>query len=95
MNKINFNDFCYMHCDGLYEPKLPLEAQCTGYHQLKKMIAENITPATIEDIERWENNPTDDELISIPHIKYLRFLHPVLRPFIINNWEFIKTLNLN
>jgi hypothetical protein len=87
-----FNEFCYKCCDGLYEPRLSDDVQSTGYKQLKKMVVENITPASLEEIERWEKNPTNDELISPPDIKYLRFLHVLLRPYIIENWEIIKTL---
>ena len=60
----------------------------------KRMVIENITPASIKEIERWENNPTKEELFSKPHIKYLRFLHPVLRPFIIENWDKIKLMKV-
>jgi hypothetical protein len=79
----------------MYEPRLSQDAQCTGYIQLKKMIIENITPASFEEISRWENNPTTEELFSEPNIKYLRFLHPLLRPFIIENWKIIKTLDVS
>ena len=94
MTKITFDEFCHLYCDGLYDPRLSRDEQCTGYNQLKKMVLENITPASLKDTTRWENNPTREELISTPDIKYLRFLHPVLRPFIINNWEVIKTLDV-
>ncbi len=92
MKKLTFNEFCHECCDGLYDPILPEDAQCTGYIELKKMVVENITPASLKEIERWETNPTHDELISAPDVKYLRFLHPLLRPYIIENWDTIKTL---
>lgn len=92
MKKLTFNEFCYKQCDGLYNPKLSDGDQCTGYYELKRMVTENITPASLEEIERWESNPTNRELLSIPGIKYLRFLHPVLRPYIIDNWHIIRTL---
>jgi hypothetical protein len=81
-----------MHCDGLYDPNFPDDVQCTGYKQLKKMVKEKIKPASLEEIERWESEPTKEELMATPDIKYLRFLHPVLRPYIIENWDIIKKL---
>lgn len=94
VKNLTFNEFCYKCCDRLYEPELPEFSQGTGYTQLKRMVIENITPASIKEIERWENNPTKEELFSEPHIKYLRFLHPVLRPFIIENWDKIKLMKV-
>jgi len=95
MNKIQtFNDFCEFNCDRLYDPKFDFNSQCTGYKLLYKLVKNNITPASLEEIERWENNPTSEELLSTPDIKYLRFLHILLRPYIINNWDYIKTLEL-
>lgn len=89
-----FNNFCKESCDGLYEPNLPYEAQSIGYKQLRKMIEEGIAPASLKDIERWEKEPTIKEVMSDPDIRYLRFLHPILRIFIINNWSYIKDLEL-
>lgn len=94
MRKLKFNKFCDKYCDRMYNPKLPEESQCTGYVQLKKMVTNNITPASLEEIHRWEINPTYEELSSVPDIKYLRFLHPNLRPFIVNNWEEIKLMEI-
>ena len=59
------------------------------------MIIEKIEPASLDEIKRWENNPTEEELISIPDIKYLRFLHTNLRAFIIENWNEIKNLKID
>ena len=56
---------------------------------------ENITPASMDEIKRWENHPTQEEFLSIPHIKYMRSLHPLLRVYVINDWELIKTLKIN
>jgi len=95
MKKLTFNEFCYKHCDGMYEPRLPQEAQCTGYIQLKKMVIEQIEPASLAEISRWENSPTTEELFSEPDIKYLRFLHPLLRPYVIKNWQIIKMLDIS
>jgi len=91
---LTFNEFCHILCDGLYDPNFPLDQQCNGYTMLKKMVAENITPASLAEIQRWEQSPTVEELLSIPDIKFLRFLHPTLRPYIITNWETIKSLSL-
>jgi hypothetical protein len=79
----------------MYEPRLPEEAQCTGYIQLKKLVIEQIEPASLEEINRWENTPTAVELSSEPNIKYLRFLHPLLRPYVIKNWQTIKLLDVS
>ncbi len=95
MKNLTFNEFCFQCCDGLYNPKLPEEIQCTGYIMLKKMVIENIEPASLAEITRWETNPTHTELFAVPDIKYLRFLHTLLRPYVINNWEIIKTLKIN
>ena len=92
MKDITFNEFCEKYCDGLYDQKFTYEEKCTGYIQLKKMVTENICPASLKEIERWENEPTHEEVFSIPDIKYLRFLHPNLRPYIIGNWKKIKQL---
>jgi hypothetical protein len=78
----------------MFEPRLSEDAQCTGYITLKKMVVENITPFSLTEINRWENNPTVEELWSPPDIRYLRFLHPILRPYIIKNWKIIKTLKI-
>lgn len=94
MNNTIFEEFCHKYCDGLYDPKLKEEHQCTGYLQLKKMIVENIIPASMSEIRRWENHPTSEELLSKPDIKYLRFLHPLLRSYIVENWNYIKTLQI-
>lgn len=91
--KMTFNEFCQKKCDDMYNPKLSQDEQCTGYYQLKKMVQENITPATLEETERWRTNPTIEELVSISDIKHLQFLHVNLRPYIIDNWDYIKTLN--
>ncbi len=95
MKKLTFNEFCHKCCDGMFEPRLPQDAQCTGYIELKRMVVEDIKPASLDEIERWETNPTSEELFTIPDIKYLRFLHPLLRPYIIENWEVIKTLDVS
>lgn len=94
MENLTFNDFCYKICDGLYDPNFSQEEQCTGYKELKKMVVEKINPASLEEIKRWENEPSETELFSIPDIKYLRFLHPVLRPYIIENWNSIIKLEI-
>ena len=52
MKKLTFNEFCHKNCDGLYEPRLSEDKQCTGYIQLKKMVVENITPASLKEIEQ-------------------------------------------
>lgn len=89
-----FNEFCFKYCDRMYNSSFTLDEQCTGYKQLRKMIEEQITPTTFEEILRWENKPTADELLSAPNIKYLRFLHTNLRQPIRDNWNYIKTLEL-
>lgn len=92
--KMTFNSFCEKYLDRMYTPGLPDDQQSTGYLQLKKMVKEGITPATLEEIERWENNPTEKELFSQPDIKYLRFLHPIVREYVIAHWKNIKELEI-
>lgn len=94
MKKLTFNEFCYKNCDGLYDPNFGYEEQCTGYKQLRKMVIDGIQPASLSEIERWEKNPTIEELLSQPDIKYLRFLHILLRPYVINYWEIIKNMEV-
>ena len=89
--KNSFQKFCYKTCDGLYTPGIPDKNQSTGYLLLKKMIKENITPASLEEIKEWEEN---GNIYEEPNIKYLRFLHVKLRPFIIKNWNKIKNLKI-
>ena len=91
---ITFNEYCVKFLDRMYTPELPDEQQSTGYLQLKKMIKEKITPASLEEIKNWENNPNIQELIVTPDIKYMRFLHPVLREYVIKNWKTIKQLKV-
>lgn len=93
-NKLTFNEFCHKSCDGLYEPRLPLECQSNGYKMLKKMVVDKISPASLEEIKRWETNPTIDEYFGTPDIKYLRFLHVLLRPLIIEHWDKIKEMEI-
>lgn len=91
---ITFNEYCVKFLDRMYTPELPDEQQSTGYLQLKKMIKEKITPASLEEIKNWENNPNVQELIVTPDIKYMRFLHPILREYVIKNWKTIKQLKV-
>lgn len=93
-SKQSFNDFCYKVLDGLYDPKFEYDAQCTGYKLLREMVEKNITPASNDECERWRLNPTKEELLAKPDIKYLTFLHELLRPVIIKHWDEIKTLEL-
>ena len=95
MKKQTFNEFCYKTCDGLYDPLFPDEKdQSSGYVNLKKMVLEQIKPASLDEIKRWEISPTYEEVIEEPKLKYLRFLHPLLRPIIINNWDIIKDMEI-
>ena len=95
MKSLTFNDFCHKYCDGLYDPRFDDNGQGNGYITLKKMVVEQITPASLDETMRWENNPTEEELFAIPDIKYLRFLHPLLRPYIIQNWGVIKEMKIS
>lgn len=94
MKEVTFNEFAVKHCDRLFTPNLPYEMQSTGYKKLRHMIEYQIIPATKEECLRWENKPTQEELLSIPDDKYMRSLHPNLRNFIQENWELIKDLKL-
>ena len=93
MSKITFDEFCNKICDGLYDPKFPLEVQCSGYKDLRKMVTENIRPASLEEMKRWETNPTPEELWAVPDIKYLRSLHFKLRKYVVENWDDIMKLH--
>ena len=93
MIKITFDEFCNLLCDGLYDPNLPLETQCSGYKDLRKMVIENIRPASLEEMKRWETSPTQEELWAVPDIKYLRSLHFKLRKYVVENWDDIMKLH--
>jgi len=93
-SQLSFNDFCYKILDKMYEPRLSYEQQCTGYKMLRKMVEEDITPATKEEYERWRTKPTIEELFSEPDLKYLTFLHELVRPVIREHWNKIKNLQL-
>lgn len=95
MKNLTFNEFCNQYCDGLYDPRFEDIDQCSGYLYLKKILIDNITPASLEEVKRWETEPTQEELYGVPDLKYLRFLHPILRPVIIDNWDFIKNLKID
>lgn len=95
MKITTFEDYCQYNCDGLFNPYFSEEEQCSGYIMLKKMVIENITPASLTEIKRWEIAPSLEELKSIPDIKYLRFLHPLLRTHVMKNWKTIKSLKIN
>ena len=90
-----FDAFCESHLDGLYDSKLPIDSQCSGYYKLKQMVIDGVTPATLGEYKRWENNPTSEELFSPPDIKYLTFMHELTRPFIRKYWGYIKKLRTN
>ena len=92
---MTFNYFCYAFLDGLYDPQFTEDKQCTGYLQLKKMLKEGITPASHEEVKRWQENPTQEELWNAPDIKYLTFLHVLTRKVVINNWSSILKLEIS
>ncbi len=93
-SEMTFNQVCEKYLDGLYDPRFEYKDQCTGYKQLKLMVENQITPATKEECERWENQPTMEELSQIPETKYMRSLHLILRSFVQNNWDLIKVLKV-
>lgn len=95
IKKPTFNEFCDKYLDGLYDPKFSYEKQSTGYKKLLEMVRYNIKPASLDEIKRWETQPTIKELTSTPDIKYLRFLHVLLREYVINHWNIIKTLKID
>lgn len=93
-DNLTFEQFCSKYCDKMFEPRLSYNEQCTGYKLLRTMVLGDITPATLEETNRYRNNPTFEELISPPPIKYMFFLHENLRPYIRESWNYIKTLEL-
>jgi len=94
MNVRKFDDFCHKVCDGLYDPKFPYESQCNGYKELRNMVINKMVPASLEEMERWENNPTVEEMYSTPEVRYLRFIHPVFRVMLVENWDKIKDMEV-
>lgn len=92
MMNLKLSEFCEKHMDGLYDSKISEENQSSGYKLLKEMVESNIEPVSTREIDRWEKSPTLQELFSPPDIKYMRFLHPILRLYVLNNWDMIKSL---
>lgn len=90
----NFELYCNKHLE-IYTPGIVFEKQGSGYRNLYYMLENNIDCASHEEINRWESNPTEQELYDKPHLKYLRFLHPILRKYVIDNWEYIKKIFYN
>ena len=90
-----FNSLCYNALDKLYDPMYELDEQPTGYKLFREMVQKDIKPASLEEIERWTNNPTPEELMETPPLKYMQFLHPNVRPFVIKHWEFIRNLPIH
>ena len=89
---MTFNDFCYNQLDGLYNPRFNYEDQCSGYKMFRQMLLDDITPATKDEMEDFENNVSIGMEYHKQYVKCLGFLHPVLRPFIVDNWDNIKLL---
>ena len=73
---MTFNDFCYNQLDGLYNPRFNYEDQCSGYKMLSQMLLDDITPATIDEMEDFENITTIGMEYHKQYVKCLRFLHP-------------------
>jgi hypothetical protein len=94
MSNQTFNEFCEHTLDRLYDSRLPQEAQSTGYKELRRMVEQGVEPHSLAEITRWEQSPTKEELRSIPDVRYLRHLHPLLRPIIVEHWNTIKNLKL-
>lgn len=91
---MTFNEFCHKQLDNLYNPNISDDNQCSGYYKLKQMVQNNIEPASLKEFYRWRDFPTKEEKFSIPHPKYLCFLHFNLRSTIIENWKLIKSLKM-
>ncbi len=89
---MTFNEYCVRVLDHMYTPGLPDEVQCSGYILLKKMVKENITPASHRAMGRYLRDPKG--LLKAPELKHLWFLHPLLRSHVINNWDIIRDLEL-
>lgn len=92
--KSTLAEFAYKYMDGLYTPQMPFDSQCSGYYALHQMVVNSIEPASKEETERWENNPTEKELLESPPLRYMRAFHPLLRDFVRTNWNIIKDLEV-
>lgn len=90
MSTPRFNYICNLAYDGFYDPEFPPESQCTGYKELVRMIRLGIDPTPKEEVERYEKNPTPEELFSVPPLGHLRFLHFKMRDHIRENWDTIR-----
>lgn len=91
---MNLRQFANKNLDGLYDPKFPEESQGSGWKQLKRMVENQIKPASLTEILRWENYPTKEELLSVAHDKYMRSIHILLRNPIRKYWDVISKMEI-
>lgn len=81
----DFERFCEIHLDGLYDSRFPYDSQASGYKLLREMVILDITPASDEECEEWRK-----DIFASPNLKYLEFLHPKIRPLIRKHWHRIR-----
>mgnify|MGYP003540601234 CR=1 FL=1 len=88
---MSFNSYCQEL--GLFNPEFSETEQCSGYHQLKKMVIKQIQPATEDEFRTWYSDnilmfdsPCSD--------KYMQNIHPLLRVKIREDWNTIKNLKI-
>jgi hypothetical protein len=91
----SYDEICAEYLDGIFTPGFTEEDQSTGYKLLKELIQTKTKPASEAEYIRWKTNPTIEELMMKPDIKYLDFLHPILRSIIRDNWDNFKKLKIN
>lgn len=90
--ELRFNRMC--HKLGLYNIKFIYEYQCNGYKKLKELVESGIPAVTNEEYMRWKEHPTQEELDSLPELKYLTFLHPHMATMLRQEWDsFIHVIN--
>lgn len=82
-----FNYCCNAIQRDFYNPVLPLTKQSEGYRQLLTMAINEDRPATPEENTLWENSISLAIILYPAKNKYLQFLHPLLRPYIRENWD--------
>jgi hypothetical protein len=70
-------------------------AKGSGYHQVRRLILSGLVPFTKEELEKYLNNPTEEELFSPQPDQTLCSVHPSSRELILEYWWYIKELKID
>ncbi len=79
----------YLINSGLYK------ATGSGYYQVRRLILSGLIPFTKEELERYINNPTEEELYSSQPDQTLCNVYPSAKELIQEYWWYIKELKID